>query len=268
MAKPTCIEEGCEDPVQYRQRCKYHYGRHRYLARLERGTACKWPDCDQVDWQRGFCTRHLYRARKVDNFERPWELWINSRPHHGKHTVCRWPDCGGEPHGRGFCKRHHRRAQIVDNFDTPWILWEETTRVCVECGKSFESDRPAHRHHRYCSSACNLRGWKNANREHYLATQRERVRRRRAMILETQTEEFTDDDVRMMYGDDCYLCGERINFRLRWPNPKSPSLDHVIPLSRGGAHTLENCAMTHWECNNKKNANLVDRRPEPTLLST
>src|SRR5690625_393745 len=265
MAKPTCIEEGCEDPVQYRQRCKCHYGRHRYLARLERGTTCKWPDCESVDWQRGFCTKHLYRARKVENFETPWELWEDSRPYHGKLSQCRWPRCDLKPHGQGLCKLHHRQALDVDDLEEPWVKWNDLTRVCTECEKTFTA---TYRTDRYCSSACNLRCWKKRNRERYLAQERERMRRRRALILETQTDTFTDEDVRMAHGDDCYLCGKRINFRLSWPNPKSPSLDHVIPLSRGGTHTLENCAMTHWECNHKKNANLVDRRPEPTLLST
>jgi len=72
----------------------------------------------------------------------------------------------------------------------------------------------------------------------------------------------------MAHGDICYLCGEKINFRLKHPNPKSPSLDHVIALSRGGTHTLGNVAMTHLKCNLSKQSNLAGVEPHATLFAT
>ena len=71
----------------------------------------------------------------------------------------------------------------------------------------------------------------------------------------------------MAHGDDCYLCGERINFKLKWPHPKSPSLDHVVPLSAGGTHTLDNVAMTCLSCNVKKQARPTASTPIPTLFA-
>lgn len=57
----------------------------------------------------------------------------------------------------------------------------------------------------------------------------------------------------------CHLCGELIPAVLRTPrvlggkhNPLSPAIDHVIPLSKGGPHTMENCRAAHWTCNARK----------------
>ncbi|WP_420811833.1 HNH endonuclease [Kutzneria albida] len=47
----------------------------------------------------------------------------------------------------------------------------------------------------------------------------------------------------------CGLCNEHIDYTLSWPNPGSPSLDHIVPLSRGGSHTYENVQAAHLGCN-------------------
>lgn len=35
-------------------------------------------------------------------------------------------------------------------------------------------------------------------------------------------------------------------------NPRGPSIDHIIPLSRGGTHTLDNVQLAHLKCNRVK----------------
>ena len=34
--------------------------------------------------------------------------------------------------------------------------------------------------------------------------------------------------------------------------PGTESLDHIIPLSKGGSHTYENCQLAHLSCNQRK----------------
>jgi len=48
----------------------------------------------------------------------------------------------------------------------------------------------------------------------------------------------------------CYLCGWIVL-------PEEMSIDHVIPLSRGGAHSQDNLEMTHKNCNSSKGSKLV-----------
>lgn len=65
-----------------------------------------------------------------------------------------------------------------------------------------------------------------------------------------------DVDVREVYdrGDwICHICGDHINVAAKWPEPLSASVDHVIPLSKGGAHSYENCKPSHLVCNMRKN---------------
>lgn len=52
----------------------------------------------------------------------------------------------------------------------------------------------------------------------------------------------------------CYICGKAIDYSLPRYDPGSFVLDHLVPLSRGGADTLENKAAAHWACNDAKRA--------------
>ncbi|MER7053478.1 HNH endonuclease signature motif containing protein [Streptomyces sp. NPDC000351] len=77
--------------------------------------------------------------------------------------------------------------------------------------------------------------------------------RRRALVVQARTGEvFAPLDVHTRDGWICQLCHEPIDQGMAWPNPMSPSVDHVIPLSRGGAHALSNVQSAHLGCNSSK----------------
>jgi 5-methylcytosine-specific restriction endonuclease McrA len=50
----------------------------------------------------------------------------------------------------------------------------------------------------------------------------------------------------------CGLCGKRVRADKVWPHPLSPSLDHIVPLSRGGTHEPVNVQLAHLVCNTAK----------------
>lgn len=52
----------------------------------------------------------------------------------------------------------------------------------------------------------------------------------------------------------CPLCSERIDPAPQWPDPMSKSVDHVVPLSKGGTHEQSNLQWTHLVCNIRKGA--------------
>lgn len=54
----------------------------------------------------------------------------------------------------------------------------------------------------------------------------------------------------------CHICGHPVDQMCAWPAPTSPSLDHVVPLSRGGAHEPSNVRLAHLICNSMKGARL------------
>ena len=43
----------------------------------------------------------------------------------------------------------------------------------------------------------------------------------------------------------CHICGQPIDYTLRSPHPDSFEIDHVIPLTRGGADALSNVRAAH-----------------------
>lgn len=57
-------------------------------------------------------------------------------------------------------------------------------------------------------------------------------------------------------GFDCQICNVVIDWAKRGERKWWPSLDHVVPISKGGLHTLSNTRMVHLGCNSKKRAKL------------
>lgn len=50
----------------------------------------------------------------------------------------------------------------------------------------------------------------------------------------------------------CCLCHKPVSPVAKWPDSMSPSLDHLVPLSKGGAHDPSNVALAHLGCNSAK----------------
>lgn len=73
------------------------------------------------------------------------------------------------------------------------------------------------------------------------ANAKRRARRLGCKVIE----DVRVDEVRNRDAETCYLCGE-------WVSVHEQSLDHVIPLSRGGAHAYSNIKLAHKVCNSRK----------------
>ena len=72
--------------------------------------------------------------------------------------------------------------------------------------------------------------------------------------------EFEDVDILRLYEDAgwlCWLCDGAVDPTLPATDPMAPSLDHKIPLSRGGGHVLANCALAHRDCNVRKGVRVL-----------
>ena len=70
------------------------------------------------------------------------------------------------------------------------------------------------------------------------------------VIGEQVVEKFSKNEVLAKFGDNpiCYLTGRPIDFN----KPRTYSLDHVVPVSKGGQFTLANMGLTCKEANKAK----------------
>jgi len=80
-------------------------------------------------------------------------------------------------------------------------------------------------------------------------------RKRQALKLGNHHEGYTYTEIFERDGWLCGICGRKINKRLKYPNPRSKSIDHIVPLSKGGADAPINLQASHLRCNISKNAN-------------
>lgn len=82
--------------------------------------------------------------------------------------------------------------------------------------------------------------------------QRERARYRSQLAAAT-VELFDPQEIFIRDGWSCQLCGKPILKSKMSPHPRSATLDHIIPLSKGGLHSRKNTQLACWACNIAKN---------------
>ncbi len=59
-----------------------------------------------------------------------------------------------------------------------------------------------------------------------------------------------------LYGWHCFICNEPIDRERRTPDWRAATIEHVVPISRGGTHTWDNVVPAHLRCNEMKGDSL------------
>ena len=55
----------------------------------------------------------------------------------------------------------------------------------------------------------------------------------------------------------CGICGQPVDFGLKYPHPLSPCIDHIVPIAKGGHPSdIDNLQLAHWCCNREKSDKL------------
>ena len=61
--------------------------------------------------------------------------------------------------------------------------------------------------------------------------------------------------------DVCGICGKPVDKTLKYPHPLSPTVDHIIPVSKGGHPSdISNLQLAHRCCNRAKSNSLMEPR--------
>jgi 5-methylcytosine-specific restriction endonuclease McrA len=85
---------------------------------------------------------------------------------------------------------------------------------------------------------------------------REQSRRRRAKTAGSRLGPnlLLLPDIYERDGGRCGICHRKVSLTIRWPAPFSATLDHILPLSAGGSHTIDNLRLAHLHCNLRRHA--------------
>lgn len=124
---------------------------------------------------------------------------------------------------------------------------------CVVCGSQYETYNPAQK---TCCTKCS-RKLANARKQNRIPK-----------------EQMIDSDITLeaLYRRDsgvCYLCGKQCDWDDKDGNkvgPSYPSIDHLIPVARGGLHSWSNVRLAHFKCNADKSDTILQnaRKMIPT----
>jgi 5-methylcytosine-specific restriction endonuclease McrA len=89
------------------------------------------------------------------------------------------------------------------------------------------------------------KAWRQANRDGYCANQRNyKARRKNAPVVDLTTEQWLN--ICIEHDWKCHYCHITCG--------RSVTMDHVVPLSKGGSHTASNVVPACGHCNSRKNA--------------
>lgn len=123
-------------------------------------------------------------------------------------------------------------------------------RVCEQCsGKFYPNCAPSARNpQRFCSAACRIESTRIHDDPR--AANKASVRARKLQVRLTW-DGVTDQQIFERDGWVCLIpgCGRPIQRELKHPDPMSASVDHIVPLSRGGGDTAPNKRAAHLRCN-------------------
>ena len=111
----------------------------------------------------------------------------------------------------------------------------ERYRECKWCGKVFRSERG----NSFCSTECRR---KSENRSHD-----RRLKRNGKMDYSINLHKLYKRDKGI-----CKLCGKPVFYVDDIQSDEYPSIDHIIPISKGGLHQWDNVQLAHRGCNTEK----------------
>lgn len=228
MAEATCSIDGCERVRLTRGWCSNHYALWRRNGVPERVKGrerpCAVEGCGRSASARGWCSGHYQR----------W--WETGDPGLAKIRVSRRPVMDGHK----TCGTCNKPKPLADFNFHPHGSGEvgANCRLCLAAAsKAWFAANPDYR-----------AKWRTANADRVL----DATHRRRALRSGGESEKI--DPAVVFERDDftCQLCSERMNMTALRFDPLGPTLDHVVPLSRGGSHTYVNVQAAHFYCNVSK----------------
>lgn len=261
MNNPTCSMPDCESTKRLALGlCSKHYQRVKKAERLITHPCpvdgCVLPQFGRAD----YCQTHANRLKKHGDVN----VTMKGKRHKVVYTdaglrvckACGAPKPVSEYHkDKGGTDGYRARCKPCRNGYMAGY-YEENREARV----AYELDRRMHRteHMRALDMARYER-----NKDKRIALASDGVRRRRARMAGVVTDPNVNvARLREIHGDLCCYCGVELDFArgVRGGGIASnrASLEHLLPVSRGGSHTFDNTALACHRCNVSKNSKTVE----------
>lgn len=224
--------------------------------------ACSLAYCDRPSRKRTLCTRHYDQTRRgtlvVEGITfPPCSQEACTRPRYNSNGLCHshhYKAKGQTPEGKADRDRRNREWHSLNSERV-------SERKRAERAANPEKLRDRYRTY-YANNMEKVRERSRIKYHSNIQDERQkslkRSSKRRALLLGSFVDSFTAQDILSLYGSDCNICGKDID--LNAPRQAGSGdgweqglhIDHVIPLSKGGTHSLDNCRPSHALCNIRK----------------
>ena len=141
---------------------------------------------------------------------------------------------------RFCCDDCREKFKLKVDHDMRLAAFTPIVRECKHCGDTFITTfRSGNR--LYCSEQCQ----KREAHEAYKETRKQQMQRAFVEPVGFKT-------VYSTYKGKCAICGLPVHNTTEPENPWGATVDHIIPLSKGGLHQKSNCQLAHRMCNSIK----------------
>ena len=260
-----CAAENCNRKIVSLGYCSIHYGRlkkygdinlFKKIPKYSESDTCSVDDCSRKPAAKGFCSKH-WQMNKVHGDPKGgrYEYKIRKAVTHDDGTrTC------SECELRQPISNFHKDKNATDGFRSKckkcrlstvkrWYA-ENQPRQLERHRKAYERDIEKIR------IRDSARYEKDKPKRLELASEHSQLRRaRKAKVIRERG--ISRLALRKLFGDNCYYCGVLMDFtpaKDRKFKKNHASIEHLVPLSKGGNHTWENVVLACHSCNTQKNA--------------
>jgi len=177
------------------------------------------------------------------------------------------PRCGSETNGFLFCDRcleNRKKLLIKRKANNLCIICNKKTSgltMCDKCNTESREYQNKKRARLKDAGLCAVCGKETEGLTlcfKCLDSKRQAAGRRRVKKKGAFAERVSIEKVFFRDGGRCHICKRKLNLEVKYPNSRFSSIDHIIPISKGGTHEYKNVKLACFECNVRKGNRSID----------
>lgn len=204
-------------------RCGYEFNRqyHRFVDSVHGTGTCYCPNCVAQ-------TKESKRVERINAEQQAIEEKANQK-----------------------AERERQKAMAQADLISRQMEDRLAIHVCKNCNTEYCIAVTGYNSIKYCSEKC-MKRW---------AMRIKNDRRIRKMKSRDHDNDITLEKLYSRDGGVCYLCGGQCNWDAADNDGNAlndyPSIDHVIPIAKGGKHKWSNIKLAHRGCNTVKRDSII-----------